>query len=139
MPSDEKLIRVRGDSMISVKQSGDFEKTKKYLNRNVDDIIKKTLERYGEVGKMQLSLNTPILSGETAGSWSYVITRQKDGYTLSWHNNHMVDKTPLVILLQYGHATRSGGYVQGRDFINPAIRPVMDQIAADAWKEITKV
>ena len=97
----------------------------------------KTLDRFGRQGVAALSAATPVDSGETAASWYYEITRTKSSWTITFNNSHMVGGVPLAILLQYGHGTGTGGYVQGRDYINPAIQPVFDRIADEAWKAVT--
>lgn len=95
------------------------------------------LSKYGEMGVLALSRATPKESGETARSWSYEIEKTDSGYRLVWKNSHVNKGVPIAIILQYGHGTRNGGYVQGRDYINPALRPIFDGIAADSWKEMT--
>jgi len=95
------------------------------------------LESYGREGVNALANATPNESGLTAASWDYEVINKGGSWTVVWTNSHIVDGTPLVILLQYGHGTGTGGYVQGRDFINPAIRPIFDRIADDVWKAVT--
>lgn len=99
------------------------------------------LERYGQEGVNALRDATPIDSGNTANSWSYEVRRWKNarssGATISWVNSNVVDGVPIAILLQYGHATSSGSWVQGRDYINPALQPIFDKIANDVWKEVS--
>ena len=95
------------------------------------------LNQYGRRGVDALSAATPIDSGKTASSWNYEIHRSKDLVEIVWTNSNVNDGAPIVILLQYGHATGNGGYVQGYDFINPAIRPIFDEIEKDLWKEVT--
>lgn len=123
--------------MISVESSGSFKKTEDYLARMKKLDIAAILNRYGQRGVIALSSATPVDSGETKASWYYKVV-QKNGFaSISWHNSHVVNGVSVVILLEYGHATGTGGYVQGHDFINPAIRPIMDQIAADVRKVVT--
>jgi len=100
----------------------------------------KALEKYGAIGVQALSQATPRDSGDTANSWYYEIVQRPGYYAIHWLNSHVEDpgRIPVAVLLQYGHATRNGGYVQGRDYINPAMRPIFDQIAAEMWKEVTK-
>lgn len=102
-----------------------------------DHSIYHILSKYGEMGVLALSQATPLDSGETARSWSYEIEKTGSGYRLVWKNSHVNKGVPIAIILQYGHGTRNGGYVQGRDYINPALRPIFDGIAADSWKEMT--
>jgi len=95
------------------------------------------LEAYGQRGVDALANATPVDSGETANSWTYEVIRKHGYFSIVWSNTHVVEGRPIAILLQYGHATGTGGYVAGRDYINPAIRPIFDQIAADVWKVVT--
>jgi len=95
------------------------------------------LDRYGQAGVDALSSATPLDSGETASSWGYRIKKRKNSVVIEWTNSNVVDGVPIAVILQYGHGTRNGGYVQGRDYINPAIRSIFDQIAADVWKEVS--
>ena len=124
--------------MISFNQKGDFSKTSKFL-KSVKGLHISDLSRYGEQGITALANNTPVDSGVTAGSWSYKIVTAKGKTTISWFNSSKVDGVPIAIILQYGHATKNGGWVQGRDYINPAIQPIFDMIADSAWKEVTKL
>lgn len=124
--------------MITITQTGDWKKTRQYLNRLTKVELTAVLNRYGEMGVTALSNGTPVDSGLTANSWYYTIV-QRSGYSsIRWHNSNVVDGRPIAILLQYGHGTGTGGYVQGRDYVMPAIRPVFDKIAAEAWKEVTR-
>lgn len=122
--------------MISFKQTGDFSKALKYLNslrgRRYRDII----EKYAKEGVEVLRLNTPKDTGVTADSWDYEIVTTKKGFSINWTNSNVVGDVPVVILLQYGHATRSGSFVEGEDFINPAMRPVFEKIVQSLWKEV---
>jgi len=95
-----------------------------------------TLGKFGSVGVNALSNATPTESGETANSWYYTIEQRRGYYSIRWHNRHIEDGVPIAVILQYGHGTGTGGYVEGRDYINPAIRPVFDQIAAEADKAL---
>ena len=117
--------------------SGDFKKTEKFLRSLSEGDIFKTLDRFGQQGVAALSAATPVDSGETAASWYYEITRARSSWTITFINSVMAGNAPLAILLQYGHGTGTGGYVQGRDYINPAIQPVFDRIADEAWKAVT--
>jgi len=96
------------------------------------------LEKYGSKGVAALRAATPVDSSETADGWSYEIISKPGYFAVVWRNSHLVNGTPVAILLQYGHATRNGGYVQGRDFINPAIQPIFDQMAAEMWRVVKK-
>ncbi len=123
--------------MFSLKAEGSYNKTEKFLAKLARDDIFSKLSDYGQQGVNALSAATPYRTGETSSDWSYEVISKRGEHTISWKNSHMAGGVPLVILLQYGHGTGTGGYVQGRDFINPAMRPVMDQIANDVWKAVT--
>lgn len=125
--------------MISFRQKGDFSKLNNYLERVKEAGKVGILDKYGKAGVDALSSATPVKSGKTASSWYYTIKRQNGSVTLEFNNSNFNKGVPIAIILQYGHATGTGGWVQGRDYINPAIRPIFDQIAKDAWKEVTKL
>lgn len=125
--------------MITFKQTGNFSKTKRFLDKNKTLQYRYILERYAQAGVLALQSATPIESGETAASWDYIITQKGTTLKITWTNSHVVDGVPIAILIQYGHATRNGGYVQGKDYINPALKPIFDRIAEDAWKEVVDV
>jgi len=124
--------------MITFTEKGSFNNTEKYLSHLKSADLYATLGKYGTLGVNALSNATPVETGETAQSWYYEIVQRTGYYSIRWHNRHVEDGRPIAILLQYGHGTRTGGYVQGRDYIMPAIRPIFDQMAAEAWKEVTK-
>lgn len=124
--------------MIGIDSKGSFGKAEAFLKRMKTDRITSILESYAKQAVIALADATPLDSSETAHSWYYKVTKQHGQHTISFHNSHMAEGVPVVILIQYGHATRNGGYVEGRDFINPVIRPIFDRIATDAWKEVTK-
>lgn len=125
--------------MIRVKHKGDFSKLTKYLV-NVDKAVKfSDLERFGREGVTALASATPVESGLTANSWYYEIERGKGIITISFNNSNIQNGVPIAIILQYGHGTRNGGWVQGRDYINPAIQPIFDKILDNAWREVTKL
>lgn len=124
--------------MFSVSSTGTPGKTEAYLASMKNLNILSQLDQYGRMGVAALSNATPVESGATAQSWYYKVVRSGGSFSIEWHNSHVTDDgTPIAILLQYGHGTGTGGFVQGRDFINPAMRPVMDKIAADVWKVVT--
>lgn len=123
--------------MITFRHQGDLRKTSDFLSHAVRFDALDILRKYGEEGVKALSSATPVDSGKTAGSWSYQISGRRGSYTISWTNSHVNQGVNIAIILQYGHGTGTGGYVQGRDYINPAIRPIFDQIASDAFKEVT--
>ena len=123
----------------SLKSKGDWSETESWLKRiKTLKNARTILEKYGREGVAALSAVTPIDSGETATSWSFEIIQEADGISLTFTNNSTT-KTgiPIAILLQYGHGNGRGGYVRGRDFINPAIQPIFDRLADEAWKEVT--
>lgn len=125
--------------MISFTQRGSFKHTERYLSKLSRAQAFAVLSKYGSIGVNALSNATPKDSGLTAESWSYTIEQRRGYYSIRWHNSHVVDGRPIAVLLQYGHGTRFGGYVTGRDYIMPAIRPIFDEIANNAWKEVTTV
>lgn len=125
--------------MISFTQKGDFSRTLKYLNR-IKNFSKLTVfDKYGQAGVDALKSATPTETGKTAGSWYYKVERDSGSTSIVFCNSNINKGVPIAIILQYGHGTGTGGYVQGRDYINPAIQPVFDELANDAWKEVTKV
>lgn len=125
--------------MIAFRHKGDFSKLSKYLERAKEAVRLGTLDKYGSEGVAALASATPIDSGETANSWYYEIERTNGSVTIRFNNSHTNQGVPIAIILQYGHGTGTGGWVQGRDYINPAIRPVFDKIADEAWKEVTRL
>lgn len=123
--------------MISLSSKGDFSKTEKMLKKTLGRDYMGVLERYGRMGVEALSASTPVKTGLTASSWSYEIV-QKDSYlSVVWNNSNIQKGVSIALILQYGHGTRNGGYVRGRDYINPALQPVFDKMADAAWKEVT--
>jgi hypothetical protein len=125
--------------MINIKQKGSFVNTEKFFTGTKTANFVSILEKYAHEGVSALESVTPIDSGKTASAWDYQISYTSKGAKISWTNSNTVDDVPVVILIQYGHATKSGGYVQGRDFINPAMKPIFDRIASELWKEVTKL
>lgn len=125
--------------MITISSSGDFRRTIKSLKRMSEADIFASLESYGEKGVSALAAATPQDSGKAAASWSYYVKRSKTSWSIVWTNSNIENGYPVVIGLQYGHGTGTGGWVQGQDFINPAIRPIFDQISQDVWKAVTSV
>lgn len=123
--------------MITFESKGNFEKTSLWLDRMSRGEIFSSLEQYGAKGAAALASVTPKETGETSQQWSYQIERANGSYSIVWTNDKVVAGVPLVIMLTFGHGTGTGGYVQGRDFINPAIQPIFDQIANDVWKVVT--
>lgn len=123
---------------VKVFQKGDFKKTEKFLDGVRVWNPRSLLKRYGEAGVRALQVATPKDTGETANSWGYEIETSRDGARVIWTNSNVVEGLPIAILIQYGHGTGGGGYVQGRDYINPAMRNIFDQLADAAWKELTR-
>ncbi len=122
--------------MIEFTHKGNFEKTFKFFEKSEKISRMDILNACGQKGVAALSSATPVDSGETAGSWYYTISKTGQGYKITWRNSHIEKGQLIAILLQYGHGTGTGGYVQGRDYINPAIRPVFDAMALAIGKEI---
>lgn len=122
--------------MITVESSRSFKKTEDYLRHLTKEELFSTLERYGQVGVNALSSATPVDSGLTANSWRYEIVNEKGRYSIVWHNTNVRSGIPVAILIQYGHGTGTGGWVEGIDYINSAIRPIFDQITNDVWEKV---
>lgn len=125
--------------MISFRQKGDFSKLTRFLERAKETVKLGDLDKYGREGVAALSSATPVDSGLTANSWYYKIEHKSGSATISFFNSNIQNGIPIAIILQYGHGTGTGGFVQGRDYINPAIQPIFDRIAEDAWREVTKL
>lgn len=125
--------------MITFRQKGDFSKLTRFLERAKEAVKLGDLDKYGREGVAALSSATPIDSGKTAESWYYEIKNQNDSVSINFLNSNVNKGVPIAVILQYGHGTRNGGWVQGRDYINPAIRPIFDKIAESAWREVTKL
>lgn len=125
--------------MISFRQKGDFSKLDRYFERLRETAKIGVLDKYGKAGVAALSSATPTETGLTASSWYYEIKRQNGSISLEFYNSNVNKGVPIAIILQYGHGTGTGGWVEGRDYINPAIQPIFDKIANDAWKEVTNL
>ena len=121
--------------MISVKSKGDFRNTEKFMKNARTKKLMSILKQYGEEGVAALMVATPLDTGRTASSWRYEIKVENNCSRLVFHNDNIQNGVPIAIILQYGHGTGTGGWVEGRDYINPAIQPVFDKIANSAWKE----
>lgn len=124
--------------MITFKQSGDFRKLTGYLERLKETVKIVDLNKYGEMGVSALAAATPVDTGETAASWYYEIENKNNRAIINFCNSHVENGAHIAVILQYGHGTRNGGYVEGIDYINPAIQPIFEQIAENAWKEVCK-
>lgn len=123
--------------MIRFKQKGNFKNTERFFKKVQERSYLNTLKKYGQAGVEALASATPIESGETAAAWGYEIVRTDGGYSIYWTNSNINKGVNIAVILQYGHGTGTGGYVHGIDYINPAIRPIFNQIADEAWKEVT--
>ena len=125
--------------MIRFKHKGDFSKLTNYFEKVKNVVRLGNLDKYGKLGVDALASATPVESGETASSWYYKIEHGKTSASINFYNSHVNDGVPIAIILQLGHATGTGGWVEGRDYINPAVRPIFDKIANDAWREVTQL
>lgn len=123
--------------MIKITHRGSFDHTLRFLKRMNRGVYLRELEKYAREGVDALADATPKETGETAASWKYEIEKHERGVTIHWINTHVERGINIAVILEYGHGTRNGGYVQGREYINPAIQPIFDKIAASAWKEVT--
>ena len=125
--------------MITFTHSGDFDNTRRFLRNARSFSATRLLKECGEKGVQALSLATPVDTGKTAASWAYEIVKTKTSVIVQWTNSNIGNGwAPIAILIQYGHGTATGGYVAGRDYINPAIQPIFDEMADKIWKEVTK-
>lgn len=125
--------------MVKFEHHGNFNTTRAYLGKLKKGIHLSTLEKYGAEGVELLNQYTPKRTGLTAESWSFKAKRTKNGASLSFYNTNIQNGVPVAILIQYGHGTRNGGWVEGIDYINPALRPIFEKLADDAWKEVKEV
>lgn len=123
--------------MLKITSTGSFQNIENFIKRVQNGRHFEVLQQYGEKGVAALSAATPIETGKTRLSWRYEIKRTLKTYTVVWYNDHVEENVNIALILQYGHATGTGGWVEGRDYINPAIRSVFDEMAADFWKEVT--
>lgn len=124
--------------MISFRQKGDFSKLTRYLKRVSNAAKLSDLDKYGRAGVAALASATPVDSGKTANSWYYKIENKNGSVSITFYNSNINKGVPIAIILQYGHGTRNGGWVEGRDYINPAIQPIFDKLAESAWREVTR-
>lgn len=122
--------------IIVFKQKGNFKTTRKFLKRCSNLQLDDLLDQYGKEGVEALARATPKDTGKTAASWSYAVHKSDGRITITWSNSNIVDGVPIAVILQYGHGTRNGGYVEGVDYINPAMRPIFERIAQRAWGEV---
>ena len=124
--------------MITFRHKGDFTRTTRFLERAKHVVRLADLDRFGREGVAALASATPVDSGLTASSWYYEITYTKSGAKITFYNSNIQNGVPIAIILQYGHGTGTGGWVEGRDYINPAIQPIFDRIVDEAWREVTR-
>ena len=124
--------------MIRFETKGDFSKTMTFLNRLQKKDYLSILDAYGKKGVEALQKATPVDTGKTADSWYYEIKNDRNQATISWCNSNVNKGVVIAAIIQYGHGTKSGGYVRGTDYINPAIRPIFDALASECWEEVTK-
>ena len=125
--------------MITFRHKGDFSKFTKFLERAKEAVHLGDLDKYGREGVKALASATPVDTGKTANSWYYKIERSGNRIALRFNNSNIQNGVPIAIILQYGHGTGTGGWVEGRDYINPSIQPIFDRLVDDAWKEVTKL
>lgn len=125
--------------MISFNHKGDFSKLTSFLEKTKGGVHLSILDKYGREGVAALSAATPVDSGLTASSWYYKVEHTKRGASIGFYNSNIQNGIPIAVILQYGHGTRNGGWVEGRDYINPALQPIFDKIANEAWREVTKL
>lgn len=124
--------------MIKVTRKGDFNKLEALLKKARDKDLTSILRKYGEMGLVELMKATPVRTGKTSLSWSYDIRETTTGYKIIWSNSNVQNYVNIAIILDTGHATRNGGWVEGRHYIEPALAPVFDNIAMAAWEEVSK-
>lgn len=126
--------------MIRFNSKGDFSKATRYFKKAlVASDVSDILDKYGKRGVSALAASTPVDSGLTASSWYYKVQSSRSNATLMFYNSNINNGVPIAIILQYGHGTGTGGWVEGRDYINPAIQPIFDEIVEEAWKEVTSL
>lgn len=123
--------------MLTLSSRGDFNNLEHYLEKSLGNDYMSVLHKYGQLGVQALSAATPVKTGKTASSWDYKIEESRGALSVIWTNTNVNKGVNIAIILQYGHGTRNGGYVVGRDYINPAIQPIIDDLAQAAWKEVT--
>lgn len=123
-------------SYITFKYKGNLDKTRNFLTRSLKPNFKEILDKYGRIGVRELAAHTPVDTGKTADSWTYEIVNSFNSVSIYWSNSNINDGVPIAVILQYGHGTCTGGYVEGVDYINPTMEPIFERIANEAWKEV---
>ena len=142
MPQEGRIITPwdnGGGESVILKHTGTWAKTEAFLQGIAKADFQTVLEKYAKKGVEALAAATPVDTGKTASSWGYKISRTRGGFSISFTNSNVVNGVPIAIILQYGHGARNGGYVQGRDYINPALQPVFDEMANSLWKEAARL
>lgn len=129
-------LELRGEWMIKLSAKGDFVKTNSFFNKILEKVKLSSLDKYGQKGVQALSSATPVDTGLTAASWSYRIERKNDQVKLVWTNSNVNNGVNIALIIQYGHAARNGAYIEGRDYINPALAPIFKEIEESAWREV---
>ena len=124
--------------MIRCTVKGDFKKTRNFLRRSTRLNLESLLKQYAEEGAEALKAATPIVTGKTSESWTYKIEVSRSKVSVDWYNTNENEGVSIAVILEYGHGTGWGGYVQGRHYISPAIQPVFDKITTAIWKEVTR-
>lgn len=124
--------------IVSITQKGNFKKTDRFLHGLIGFHYERKMHHYGELGVQALKAATPKDTGKTADSWSYEIVQEEGRTALYWRNDNVVNGIPIAIIIQYGHATRNGGFVEGIDYINPTLKPIFEKMADEAWKEVVR-
>jgi hypothetical protein len=130
---------VEGDTLITISSKGSFSNTEKFLKRSIISNYNSIFEKYGKEGVRLLSSATPVDTGKTSESWTYEVKKSKSGISIEWSNSNVVNGVPIAIIIQYGHATQNGAYIQGQDYINPVIKPLFDKLTDNLWKDVSKV
>lgn len=138
-PRREAKDEKEAGAIIKIKHRGNFNRTERFFMKISKGYYLQILEKYGKAGVEALANSTPKDTGKTASSWSYKIEETGHGYAICWENSNVNNHVNIAVILQYGHGTRNGGYVRGIDYIAPALQPIFNGIANEAWKEVTSV
>lgn len=125
--------------MITISSKGSFSNTEKFLKRSIISNYNSIFEKYGKEGVRLLSSATPVDTGKTSESWAYEVKKSKSGISIEWSNSNVVNGVQIAVIIQYGHGTQNGAYIQGQDYINPVIKPLFDILTNDIWKDVSKV
>lgn len=125
--------------MITISSKGSFSNTEKFLKRSIISNYNSIFEKYGKEGVRLLSSATPVDTGKTSESWTYEVKKSKRGTSIEWSNSNVVNGVQIAVIIQYGHGTQNGAYIQGQDYINPVIKPLFDILTNDIWKDVSKV